>query len=99
MALSSVASNQATLTVGVPEGCSWQENCRRSSPYRGLKDVRVRMILALIAYWPIRFFLAWALAFPLGLGGIGIWLGFLIGLFTAALMLCASFYILMRREV
>ncbi|MBO9124973.1 MULTISPECIES: MATE family efflux transporter [unclassified Rhizobium] len=66
---------------------------------RGLKDARVPMILALIAYWPIGFFLAWALAFPLGLGGIGIWLGFLIGLFTAALMLCARFYILMRREV
>ncbi|MBB3963588.1 MATE family efflux transporter [Rhizobium metallidurans] len=65
---------------------------------RGLKDARVPMILALIAYWPIGFFLAWALAFPLGFGGIGIWLGFLIGLLAAAVMLCARFYILMRRE-
>jgi MATE family multidrug resistance protein len=65
---------------------------------RGLKDARVPMIMALVAYWPIGFFLAWVLAFPLGLGGIGIWLGFLIGLFTAAVMLCARFYLLMRRE-
>lgn len=65
---------------------------------RGLKDARVPMIMALVAYWPIGFFLAWALAFPLGLGGIGIWLGFLIGLFAAAVMLCGRFYLLMRRE-
>jgi len=65
---------------------------------RGLKDARVPMILALIAYWPIGFFLAWALAFPLGFGGVGIWFGFLVGLAAAATMLCARFYILVRRE-
>jgi MATE family multidrug resistance protein len=65
---------------------------------RGLRDARVPMIMALVAYWPIGFFLAWALAFPLGLGGIGIWLGFLMGLFTAALMLCGRFYLLIRRH-
>lgn len=65
---------------------------------RGLKDARVPMILALIAYWPIGFFLAWAFAFPLGFGGVGIWFGFLVGLAAAAIMLCARFYILVRRE-
>ncbi|AYG59724.1 MATE family efflux transporter [Rhizobium jaguaris] len=65
---------------------------------RGLKDARVPMILALIAYWPIGFFLAWLLAFPLGFGGIGIWFGFLLGLASAATMLCARFYILVRSE-
>lgn len=65
---------------------------------RGLKDARVPMILALIAYWPIGFFLAWLLAFPLGFGGVGIWFGFLVGLAAAATMLCARFYILVRRE-
>ncbi|QRM50127.1 MATE family efflux transporter [Rhizobium sp. BG6] len=64
---------------------------------RGLKDARVPMILALIAYWPVGFFLAWVLAFPLGFGGIGIWFGFLIGLFTASIMLCWRFYVLIRR--
>ncbi|MGV2101910.1 MATE family efflux transporter [Rhizobium sp. 21-4511-3d] len=65
---------------------------------RGLKDARVPMILALIAYWPIGFFLAWLLAFRLGFGGVGIWFGFLVGLAAAATMLCARFYILVRRE-
>jgi MATE family multidrug resistance protein len=65
---------------------------------RGLKDARVPMIMALIAYWPIGFFLAWLLAFPLGFGGIGIWFGFLLGLGSAAVMLCARFYILVREE-
>jgi MATE family multidrug resistance protein len=65
---------------------------------RGLKDARVPMILALIAYWPIGFFLAWAFAFPLGFGGIGIWFGFLVGLAAAAVMLCGRFYLLVRRE-
>ncbi len=65
---------------------------------RGLKDARVPMILALIAYWPIGFFLAWLLAFPLGFGGIGIWFGFLLGLASAATMLCARFYVLVRSE-
>ncbi|NTJ07696.1 MATE family efflux transporter [Rhizobium lusitanum] len=65
---------------------------------RGLKDARVPMILALIAYWPIGFFLAWLLAFPFDFGGIGIWLGFLLGLASAAAMLCARFYILVRSE-
>ncbi len=65
---------------------------------RGLKDARVPMIMALIAYWPIGFFLAWLLAFPLGFGGIGIWFGFLLGLGSAAVMLCARFYVLVRSE-
>lgn len=65
---------------------------------RGLKDARVPMIMALIAYWPIGFFLAWLLAFPLGFGGIGIWFGFLLGLASAAAMLCTRFYMLLRSE-
>lgn len=65
---------------------------------RGLKDARVPMIMALIAYWPIGFLLAWLMAFPLGFGGIGIWYGFLIGLAAAAAMLCARFYVLLQRE-
>ncbi|TIX88570.1 MATE family efflux transporter [Rhizobium sp. P44RR-XXIV] len=65
---------------------------------RGLKDARVPMIMALIAYWPIGFFLAWLFAFPLGFGGIGIWFGFLLGLASAAVMLCTRFYILVRSQ-
>ena len=66
---------------------------------RGLKDARVPMIMALIAYWPIGFLLAWLLAFPLGVGGIGIWLGFVVGLASAAVMLCLRFYLKVRHEM
>jgi len=66
---------------------------------RGLKDARVPMILALVSYWPIGFFLAWLMAFPLGVGGIGIWYGFCLGLASAAVMLCLRFYLKVRREM
>ncbi|MGV8939483.1 MAG: MATE family efflux transporter [Allorhizobium sp.] len=66
---------------------------------RGLKDARVPMLIALFSYWAIGFFLAWLLAFPLGFGGVGIWFGFLIGLATAAVLLCLRFYRLVRREM
>ena len=65
---------------------------------RGLKDTRIPMFLVLIAYWVIGLPLAWLLAFPLGLGGIGIWIGFLLGLGSSALMLGLRFRILLRRE-
>ncbi|MGL3605036.1 MATE family efflux transporter [Rhizobium sp. G187] len=66
---------------------------------RGLKDARVPMILALVSYWPIGFLLAWVLAFPLGVGGIGIWVGFVVGLASAAVMLCLRFYLRIRHEM
>ncbi|WP_147178678.1 MULTISPECIES: MATE family efflux transporter [Alphaproteobacteria] len=66
---------------------------------RGLKDARIPMVMALVSYWPIGFFLAWVMAFPLGMGSIGIWLGFLIGLISAALLLCLRFFQRMRFEM
>ncbi|MGF0538667.1 MATE family efflux transporter [Agrobacterium sp. ES01] len=66
---------------------------------RGLKDARIPMIMALIAYWPIGMLSGWALAFPLGFGGVGIWFGFLIGLASAALMMCLRFVILLKKEM
>ena len=66
---------------------------------RGLKDARVPMILALVSYWPIGFLLAWILAFPLGLGGIGIWIGFLVGLTSSSVLLCARFLHRVRHDM
>lgn len=66
---------------------------------RGLKDARVPMILALVSYWPIGFFLAWLMAFPLEVGGIGIWYGFCLGLASAAAMLSLRFYLKVRHEM
>ncbi|MCP8893943.1 MATE family efflux transporter [Shinella daejeonensis] len=63
---------------------------------RGLKDTRVPMLLALVSYWPIGFVCAWGLAFPIGLGGIGVWIGFLSGLATASVLLNWRYYRMAR---
>lgn len=66
---------------------------------RGLKDTTVPMILAMISYWPIGFFCAWAFAFPLSFGGVGVWFGFVLGLGAAALLLNWRFFRLLRLQV
>lgn len=66
---------------------------------RGLKDARIPAILAIISYWPIGFTLAWVAAFPLGFGGRGVWLGFVVGLTAAAILLTVRFVRLVKREM
>lgn len=51
---------------------------------RGIRDTRVPMIAAAISYWLIGIPCSYALAFPLGLGGTGLWLGLVVGLLAAA---------------
>lgn len=56
---------------------------------RGLHDARVPMLFALTGYWGIGLPLGVLLAFPLGLGGVGIWIGLAAGLaVVAVLMIC-----------
>ena len=66
---------------------------------RGLKDARIPMVMALIAYWPIGFFLAWVMAFPRGLGGMVIGLGFFLALLRGALLFGVGFFHKMRYEM
>ena len=54
---------------------------------RGLHDTRVPMIVAAIGYWAIGLPLGVALAFPLGLKGVGIWIGLAMGLAVVAVLL------------
>ncbi|PJE32426.1 MATE family efflux transporter [Pseudooceanicola marinus] len=51
---------------------------------RGLQDTRRPMIFAAISYWVVGVPAAWVLGFPLGFGGVGIWLGLAAGLSLAA---------------
>jgi len=62
---------------------------------RGLKDTRMPLVIALIGYWPLGFGVCLLLAFPLGLSGEGIWLGFALGLLVVASLLIWRFH---RRE-
>jgi MATE family multidrug resistance protein len=59
---------------------------------RGIQDTRVPMWLAAVGYWGIGIPSSYALAFPLGLGGVGLWLGLVIGLVAASVLLMARFW-------
>ncbi len=54
---------------------------------RGLHDTAVPMVFAAIGYWGVGLPLGVILAFPLGLKGVGIWIGLSAGLAVVALLL------------
>ena len=51
---------------------------------RGYRDTAVPMLIAAIGYWAIGFAGSWILAFPFGLGPLGLWLGLALGLAVVA---------------
>lgn len=59
---------------------------------RGLHDARMPMLFALIGYWAIGLPLGASLAFALGLGGIGIWIGLATGLATVAALMISRWH-------
>ncbi|MCF3973185.1 MATE family efflux transporter [Paracoccus salsus] len=59
---------------------------------RGVHDTRVPMWIAGFSYWVIGMPIAWGLAFPLGLGAPGLWLGLVAGLTVAAVLLLVRFW-------
>ena len=54
---------------------------------RGYRDTAVPMLIAAIGYWVIGFAGGWLLAFPLGFGAVGLWLGLALGLAVVAIAL------------
>jgi multidrug resistance protein, MATE family len=54
---------------------------------RGLKDTRVPMIFAALGYWGLSLPLGAVLAFEMGLGGVGIWIGLAAGLGIVATLM------------
>jgi multidrug resistance protein, MATE family len=59
---------------------------------RGIKDTRVPMWIAALSYWVIGIPASYLLAFKAGYGGVGLWLGLVIGLTAAAGMLMTRFW-------
>lgn len=59
---------------------------------RGLKDTRVPMAITLFAYWMVGMPVGWWLAFHVGLGARGIWMGLIAGLSMAAVLLFVRFW-------
>lgn len=64
---------------------------------RGLKDTRVPLLLAGVAYWLIGFSLSYMLGLKSGLGAIGIWIGLSIGAPVYAVLLVLRFQLLASR--
>jgi MATE family multidrug resistance protein len=58
---------------------------------RGLKDTRVPMFLAALAYWGVGMPLGAGLGLWLGWGPRGMWIGLIAGLSVAAFLLCRRF--------
>ncbi len=62
---------------------------------RGLKDTRTPMLLAVFGYWVVGLSACLALAFPLGFGARGVWMGLGLGLAVVASLFVDRFH---RRE-
>jgi len=58
---------------------------------RGLKDTRVPMAFAALGYWGLGFTIGCIAAFPLGMGGLGVWFGLALGLGAVAILATARF--------
>lgn len=59
---------------------------------RGVQDTRVPMAMAAVSYWGVGITVAYVLAFPVGLEGIGIWIGLATGLSLAAVLMLRRFF-------
>lgn len=59
----------------------------------GVQDTRVPMWLASVSYWLIGIPASYVLAFPLGFGAVGLWLGLVTGLAAAAISLMLRFWL------
>jgi MATE family multidrug resistance protein len=64
---------------------------------RGLRDTRRPMLLAALAYWGVGMPLGAGLGLGLGWGPQGMWMGLIVGLTTAAILLSARFLRSSRR--
>ena len=58
---------------------------------RGIEDVKVPTFIALVAYWLIGIPLGYVLCFKAGFGAEGIWIGLLLGLSVASVLLYVRF--------
>lgn len=71
--------------------------CVGGAMLRGIADVRVPVVIALVAYIVIALPLGYILMFPCGMGVRGMWVAFIVGLTTAAVLLHWRFWRLVKR--
>jgi multidrug resistance protein, MATE family len=58
---------------------------------RGLEDVKVPMIMLIIAYFPVALPVSYLMAFNANMGPQGVWTGYMAGLMTVGIMLFIRF--------
>ncbi len=66
---------------------------------RGYKDTRVPMLFNIVAYWLVGLTLGYYLTFNAGLGPAGMWIGMIVGLTVAAVLLTTRFGFTSRRFI
>ncbi|GAB5438304.1 MAG: MATE family efflux transporter [Falsiruegeria mediterranea] len=59
---------------------------------RGVQDTAVPMVMAALSYWAVGIPASYVFGFVFGLEGIGVWLGLVLGLACAAVLLMARFW-------
>jgi multidrug resistance protein, MATE family len=59
---------------------------------RGLRDTQAPMWYAIISYWVVGIPTSYVLAFPMGLGPVGLWLGLVVGLLCSASSMMIRFW-------
>jgi len=62
-----------------------------------LNDTRVPLLFAAVSFWIVGFASCLGLAFPLGLGAIGVWIGLSLGTILYAVLLLWRFHALTAR--
>jgi MATE family multidrug resistance protein len=58
---------------------------------RGMKDTYQPMVLSVLSYWGVGLVAGYILAFPLGMKEEGLWIGLVLGLASAAILLLVRF--------
>ncbi len=66
---------------------------------RGLQDAKIPMVMAALSYWAIGIPASYYFGFNQGMEGIGVWLGLVLGLAFAAVLLMGRFWLRSVREV
>ena len=66
---------------------------------RGLQDVKIPTVITFISYWLVGFPVSWYLGKETAYGSFGIWLGLLVGLTTAAILLYIRFNYLTKKLI
>ncbi len=59
---------------------------------RGVHDTKVPMLIAAVAYWPLGLSASYLLGFTYGYGAVGVWLGLVVGLGVAGVLMMYRFW-------